>query len=202
MDLSCRMMHIDDVGSVPLDHQGNPDEVRARIRDLGSAAVLAFDGDRHVAQLGFRRFEPGLRSPLGLMDPLYWGDFSGVALPELPHATLNLFCYHVGQLREGPERDERYQGRGLGLKLLDVLLDWAGPAGFEAIVAKAVPPVRAVAVFMGGHPQTAYEARGFETRAHWIDRELRQAVAKRRLAADLDAASRVALCVKRAARLS
>jgi GNAT superfamily N-acetyltransferase len=197
MDVSCRMMRLEDVGSVPIDHLGSADEVRSRIRDLGSSAVLAFDAEQHVAQLGFRRYEPGLRSPLGLMDPLYWGDFSGVSVPELPDATLNLFCYHVGQLREGDERDARYQGQGIGLKLLDVLLDWADAVGFQAVVAKGVPPVRPVAVFMGGHPASTYEERGFETVTRWIDPELRQAIAERQLAADLDSAAEVALCVRR-----
>ncbi len=212
--LTYRAMRLADVGVVPIDHQGSPEEVRARIEELGSCALLALDRGQHVGQLGFRRYEAGLRSPHGLMDPLYWGDFAGVAVPELPDRSLNLFCYHVGQLAEGSERDVRYQGRGIGLRRLDELLDWAGRAGVEAVVAKAVPPYRPVAVFMGGHPPVAYEERGFEVVARWLDPELR--VALDRIAAgelapelqdvirglvddgvDLDSAAEVALCVRR-----
>lgn len=209
-----RAMRSGDLGRVPIDHQGSPEEVRARIEELGSCALLAFDRGRHVGQLGFRRYRAGLRSPHGLMDPLYWGDFSGVAVPELPDRSLNLFCYHVGQLDDGPGRDARYQGRGIGLRLLDELLDWAARAGFEAVVAKAVPPYRPVAVFMGGHPPAAYEERGFEVSARWRDAELREAldrIAAGELApelreaiqglvadgVDLDSAAEVALCVRR-----
>ena len=200
MDLRCRVMTAQDVGTAPIDHQGSADEVRARICDLGSSAVLAFDADQHVGQLQFRRFVRDLRSPKGLFDPLYWGDFADVSVPELPAATLNVFCYHVGQLKDGEERDARYQGRGIGLKLLDALLAWAQESGFEAVVAKAVPPVRPVAVFMGGQTASAYEDRGFETLSRWIDAELRQVIADRGLVeagVDLDPASEVALCVKR-----
>jgi GNAT superfamily N-acetyltransferase len=197
-ELSYRPMQLTDVGAVPIDHQGSPEEVRARIEELGSCALLVLDGAQHVGQLGFRRYRPGLRSPHGLMDPLYWGDFTGIAVPELPDRTLNLFCYHVGQLDDGPERDARYQGRGIGLRLLDELLAWAARAGFEAVVAKAVPAHRAVAVFMGGHPPAAYEERGFEVVTRWIDAELRDAVRERVAdGTDLDAAAEVALCVRR-----
>ena len=209
-----RLMTTADVGSVPIDHQGTTDEVLTRIDDLGSSAVLAFDADQHVGQLQFRRYAPGLRSPHGLLDPLYWGDFADAAVPALPEATLNVFCYHVGQLKDGEERDARYQGRGVGLKLLDAMLDWARSAGFEAVVAKAVPPYRPVAVFMGGQPTDAYEGRGFQVVSRWRDAELRELL-DRMLAGErsdeerdaiqalvdrgdeLDAAAEVALCVKR-----
>ncbi len=58
-----RMMTALDVGRVPIDHQGKPENVLARIADLGSSAALVFDGDQHVGQLQFRRYDPSLRSP-------------------------------------------------------------------------------------------------------------------------------------------
>ena len=210
--LSFRVMTAADVESVPLDHQGTADEVSARIDDLGSAAALVFDGSQHVGQLQFRRYEPGLRSPNGLHDPLYWGDFHAIAAPALADRTLNLFCYHVGQLATGDERDTRYQGRGIGAGLLDAVIDWADARRIEAIVAKAVPAVRAVAVFMGGQPAAVYAERGFEIVARWQDVDLLAhleqtmnddsplGVELRRLVESgegLDAASEVAICVRR-----
>ncbi len=168
-----RLMTTADVGRAPIDCQGTADEVRGRIADLGSSAMLVFDGDQHVGQLQFRRYDPELRSPRGIMDPLYWGDFHEAERPPLPARTINLFCYHVGQLASGEERDPRYHGRGIGVDLLRELVRWADDAGVEAIVAKAVPPFRPLAMFMGGHPASVYEEHGFTTVARWCDRDLR-----------------------------
>ena len=192
-------MTAEDVGRVPIGHQGEPDEVRRRIVDLGSSAILAFDGAQHVGQLQFRRYEPGVRSPRGLHDPLYWTDFGDHA-PRLPERTLAVFCYHVGQLDDTDARDTRYQGHGLGVRLLDALLDWARRQGLAAVVAKAVARERAVMAFMGAQPAAVYESRGFTVAANWVDAELRALVEERRLVPagqDLDEAARVACCVLR-----
>ena len=197
--ISFRPMTAADVGVVPISHQGEPDEVRQRIAQLGSSAMLTFDGTQHIGQLQFRRYEPDIRSPNGLWDPLYWADFAGHA-PTLPAHTLAVFCYHVGQLDDTDARDPRYQGRGLGLRLLDHFLDWAAQSGFAAVVAKAVPPHRPVMLFMGGQPVSVYQARGFETVTSWVDPELRSVVEDRGLAPDginLDDVARVSCCVRR-----
>jgi GNAT superfamily N-acetyltransferase len=197
--ISFRLLTAADVGVVPIAHQGDSDEVLQRIADLGSSAMLAFDGDQHVGQLQFRRYEPNVRSPKGLWDPLYWADFAGHA-PDLPARTLAVFCYHVGQLDDTDARDPRYQGRGLGLSLLDHFLDWALQAGFAAVVAKAVPPYLPVMIFMGGQPASVYQTRGFETVANWVDPELRAIVTDRELTpdgVDPDDAARVSCCVRR-----
>jgi GNAT superfamily N-acetyltransferase len=194
-----RPMTAADVGHVPIVHQGDRDEVLERIADLGSSAILAFDGDRHVGQLQFRRYRPGVRSPQGLWDPLYWGDFEGYA-PELPDDTLAVFCYHVGQVDDTEARDPRYQGRGLGTKLLDYFLDWIMRAGFEGVIAKAVPDLRPIMAFMGGQPARVYQARGFEIADSWIDPEVRAVVNERSLAPNSghpNDAARVACCVRR-----
>ena len=90
----------------------------------------------------------------------------------LPTETLNVFCYHVGQLEPGDERDSSYQGRGIGLALLDAFLDWARAAGFRGVVAKSTPADRAVMGFMGGQSAPAYEERGFALLASWVDVQL------------------------------
>ena len=127
--ITFRPMTSEDVGTIPIGHQGDEQEVRARIQTLGSSAILAFDAAQHVGQLQFRRYAADTRSPKGLWDPLYWGEF-GNAAPALPDRSLSIYCYHVGQLDDTDDRDARYQGRGIGLRLLDYFLDWAKQAGF------------------------------------------------------------------------
>ena len=168
-----RPMTMSDLGNVPIDCQGSEATVRSRIGDLGASAILAFDGEQHVGQLQFRRYDQALRSPDGIMDPSYWGDFGQASQPYLPGGTLNLFCYHVGQLEAGNARDPQYHGRGIGVALLKEFLRWADANGVEATVAKALPPFRPLAVLMGGHPASVYEDHGFEVAARWCDRDLR-----------------------------
>lgn len=196
---SFRMMTADDVGKVPIGCQGKADEVVARIRDLGSSAVLAFEGDKHVGQLQFRRYDSTTRSPQGVMDPLYWGDFGDQA-PDLPADTLSIFCYHVGQLDDSGDRDTQYQGRGIGIDLLRYLLDWAPGAGFRAVVAKATPAVRQVMIFMGGQPIPVYEEFGFDVISSWPDKDVTDAVLSTDAVPAKDwheSDSIVACCVKR-----
>jgi GNAT superfamily N-acetyltransferase len=196
--ITCRPMGLDDLGQVPIGHQGDTSEVAARIADLGSSAMLAFDGEQHVGQLQFRRHRAGIRSPDGLHDPLYWGDF-GAHEPNVPAGAIAIYCYHVGQLDDTDARDARYHGRGIGVQLLDALLEWSDHRRIPAIVAKAVPPYRPVMAFMGGQPRAAYEERDFVTTATWIDDELRAVVARDELAPEgvgLDDAARVSCCVR------
>ena len=61
--ITFRPMTSEDVGAVPIGHQGDEQEVRARIQDLGSSAILAFDATQHVGQLQFRRYAADTRSP-------------------------------------------------------------------------------------------------------------------------------------------
>ena len=194
-----RPMVAADIGAVPIGHQGEPQEVHQRILDIGSSAILAFDGAQHVGQLQFRRYVPGARSPQGLLHPLYWADFGARDL-DLPEQTLAVFCYHVGQLDDTDDRDPRYQGRGIGLRLLDGLFDWATRAGFAALVAKAVPAPRPIMAFMGGQTAKAYQERGFQQADSWVDAELKTLVVDKRLVpSDMspDEAARVSCMVRR-----
>jgi GNAT superfamily N-acetyltransferase len=197
-EISLRVMTGADIGLVPVACQGSEAELRARINALGSAAVLAFDGDQHVGQLQFRQYERTLRSPDGLWDPLYWGDFGDDA-PDLPPQTLSIFCYHVGQLDNSEDRDKRYQGRGLGLALLDFFLGWAKDAGYAAVAAKATPEERAVMAFMGGQPSRVYVDRGFGVVANWTDVQLLDVINEKELVpagADPDRSAGISCCVK------
>ena len=194
--ITYRAMVLSDIGSVPVGCMGELDELEARIAGLGSAAILAFDGDRHIGQLQFRRYVEGQRSPHSIWDPAYWMDFDGRA-PTLPEGTISVFCYHVGQLDDTDERDSRCFGRGIGAGLLDRLLAWAASTDIGAVVAKATPSLRPVMGFMGGQPVEVYEERGFQIVASWSDPDLAEAVVERGLAThdQLPAASTVSCCV-------
>lgn len=187
-----------DLSRLPIGCQGSVTEIEDRIRDLGTCAMLAFDGDQHIGQLQVRRYSAHCRSPNGLWDPLYWGDF-GESAPLLPDDALSLFCYHVGQLDDTERRDNRYQGRGIGARLLDEVLGWAAEREFDAVVAKAMPSERKVMAFMGGQPLSVYLERGFEVVSSWVDPQLRDVLrAKSLVPADAEAeeAARLRCCVK------
>ncbi len=193
-----RPMGQQDLEQVPLDCHGSSADLADRLESLGSAAILAFDGDQHVGQLQFRRHDPLLRSAAGVFSPDYWGDFGGRA-PPLPERTLAIYCYHVGQLAPGKDRDPRYLGRGLGAALLDHLIDWADANGFAAIVAKAMPAGPGVMQFMGGQPEPVYAARGFVRVDGWTDHDMHAALVDRDLVArdsDPDKVAAVGLCVR------
>jgi GNAT superfamily N-acetyltransferase len=201
-----------DIGHVPLQHQGTPAEVRARVAAYGSSAMLVFDGTMCVGQLQFRPYVPDTVSPNGLHDPLYWMDFNGSA-PALPAHTLALFCYHVGQLDDTDARDPRYFGRGIGIRLLEETIAWATKAGFTAIVAKGLTALRPVIEYMGGLPASVYGAHRFVEAVRYHDAALRAALeemlaghygaarqdALRTLVqtgASLDEAARITICVR------
>ena len=167
-----RLLERADVEDVPLSCQGSREQIVDRIAEIGSSAMLAFEGTRHVGQLQFRPYVSGTTSPDGINDPLYWMDFGGHA-PPLPERTLALFCYHVGQLEDGGARDSRYFGRGMGTGLLDATLAWARQSGFQAVVAKATPPTWPIPQFMGGMPLQVYASRGFEEAVSYHDAALR-----------------------------
>ena len=197
-DIQYRPMTINDVGKVPIDCQGEWEVVSDRITDIGSSAILAFDGSQHVGQLQFRKHSSSLKSPDGIWHPDYWGDFPEIQR-DLPANTLGIFCYHVGQLSAGEERDEKYFGEGIGQALLNKLLTWASEQGFDAIVAKHTPALRPVMSFMGGQSAEVYEKWGFEVVTSWIDEQLLEATKERgfaKAAHKVEDVASVGMCVK------
>lgn len=193
-----RPMNKEDIGRVPVGCQGSEMDLLRRFDDLDSCAILGFNGDQHVAQLQFRRFDSNIISPNGLWDPLYWGEFGEFA-PILPRNSLSVFCYHVGQLEDSDARDLRYQGRGIGLALLDYLLQWAGENEFAAIAAKFTPADRKIMSFMGGQPLESYLDRGFKLCSQWVDRQLAEVIQEKDLLSEgsnLSDAATVGCCVR------
>jgi len=172
IDFKYRLLTEEDIGQVPLQHQGSPEEVLERVKTCGSSAMLAFEGTSHVGQLQFRPYIPETKSPNSLLDPLYWMDFQGHA-PSLPDKTMALFCYHVGQLHDTDDRDPRYFGRGIGTQLLDHTISWATASGFDAVVAKGLTSHPPLIQFMGGMPEAVYRSRGFISAASYHDADLR-----------------------------
>lgn len=213
MPISYRPLAESDLAFVPLQCQGEPEEIRARLAAAGSSAMLAFEGDRCVAQLQFRPYQPDARSPRGIHHPLYWMDYPQ-EMPALPERTLSLFCYHVGQVEADPEqRDRRYHGRGIGTKLLRQTVAWAAANGFQAVAAKGLAPSWATIQYMGAMPCAVYEREGFVAIHDYVDADLRAvldeillgAYGARRLleltdeiehGADLDALARVQVYVR------
>jgi len=191
-------MKKEDIGHVPVSCQGSEIDLLRRFDDLDSCAILGFDGDQHVAQLQFRRFDSKIVSPNGLWDSLYWGEF-GESVPILPHNSLSVFCYHVGQLEDSDARDPRYQGRGIGLSLLDYLIQWARENEFAAIAAKFTPADRKIMSFMGGQPLESYLEREFKLCSQWFDRQLADVIQEKDLISketSLPDAATVGCCVR------
>ena len=170
-NLSFRLFTADDIENIPTSCQGSPEEILDRISKCGSSAMLVFEGSTHIGQLQFRSYVPNTVSPKGIHEPLYWMDFKGHA-PEFPDKTLAVFCFHVGQLDNTQDRDSRYFGKGIGLRLLKETLKWAADAGFEAMVAKGCSELRPVIEYMGGMPADVYRNEGFMVKAQYLDQEL------------------------------
>lgn len=195
---SFRLMGAQDIDKVPIMCQGERREILARIKSLGSSAVVVFEGKKHIAQLQFRAHVKGSYSPNGLWDPLYWGDFKNIET-ELPTNTLVIYCYHVGQIDDTENRNKEYQGLGIGRAMLEYLLDWAEEAGFSSIAVKATPESRPVMSFMGGQPVSVYESYGFKVIGSAIDEQLLNVVMEKGLASketNLNDIALVSLCVK------
>lgn len=173
MVICYRPLALADLDTVPLQCQGELEEIQERLAASGSSAMLAFDDGVCVGQLQFRPYLAGTRSPNGLHHPLYWMEYPA-RTPPVQEPALALFCYHVGQLAGDPERrDPRYLGRGIGQALLRETLAWAPEHGITAVVAKGLAPCWPLVQYMGGMPWPVYEEHGFSNLHRYHDAALR-----------------------------
>jgi GNAT superfamily N-acetyltransferase len=153
---------------------GGEEEMRRRIREQGTCAIIALDAGVPVAQLYLREYRAGFRSE-GLYDGAWWADLKGVEdRVEIPPGTVMLGCWHVGRLREsdGTEREApEYRGHGLGKRLLERAVEWLrSESPFRALAAKATDSEdRRYINFVGGLPLSTFESVGFRRLASFDD---------------------------------
>ena len=136
-------------------------------RTYGCCAILARDGDRIVGQL---RFYPkavwdmagagGLclqqDHPAGPADDLVDCDLP--ALAQMSDRTLVVHCLMTGS----PQQSENpYQRKGLGTRMVRVLIDWAKANGWARIEAHAFEDLPIIYEITGGAGHTFWEKLGF-----------------------------------------
>lgn len=107
-----------------------------------SCAILAWAGEKVIGSLRFypkwmlTKDQQGLCMhqdyPYGPGKPLLTMDFP--ALTELTDKTLRIHCMMAGPALK---KDNPYRRRGLGTRMVEVLVDWARDKGWEALEATA-----------------------------------------------------------------
>ena len=137
----------------------------------GACAIVARDGDRIVGQL---RFYPkaveamdgagGLclqqDYPSGPADD--FADRRFPALAEIADRTLAVHCLMTGspQQKENP-----YQRRGIGGRMVRALAEWAAARGWAGIEARAFEDIPIVYEITGSAGRTFWEKQGFSLAA-------------------------------------
>ena len=134
----------------------------------GSCAVIARDGDRIVGQLRFypravcamtgagRALCLQQEFPAGPADDLVENDFP--LLDGLADRTLFVHCMMTGS----PHRKENpYQHRGIGSRMVRTLMDWAGARGWRGVEAHAYADLPIVYAVTGQAGRAFWEKLGF-----------------------------------------
>ena len=134
----------------------------------GSCAVIARDGDRIVGQLRFypkavckmAAPEPALclqqTFPNGPADDFAENDFP--PLGQIADKTLFVHCMMTGSPEQ---KDNPYQRKGLGSRMVRTLIDWARPIGWAAIEAHAYADLPCVYAVTGQAGRAFWEKMGF-----------------------------------------
>ena len=143
-------------------------------RTYGSCAIIARDGDQIV---GLLRFYPksvcdmegagGLclqqDSPAGPVEDLADSDFPDPA--QIEDKTLVVHCLMTGS----PEQKENpYQRKGIGTRMVRALIEWAKVNGWERIEADSFEDLPIIYDVTGSAGHTFWEKLGF----HLVDRHL------------------------------
>ena len=152
--------------------------LRKLIQTYGTCAMLARDGDQVVGQLRFypqailSMEEAGMLClqqdfPAGCTERLVEKRFP--PLEEIEDKTLVVHCMMTGspQQRENP-----YQRKGIGTRLANALIAWAGERGWEQIEAGAFEDLPILYAFTGGAGKGFWERLGFRVVATRIEPEL------------------------------
>jgi hypothetical protein len=141
-------------------------------RTYGACAIIARDGDEIVGQL---RFYPkticDLEGAGGLClqqdqtaGPVdYFADSDFPATAEIEDKTLVVHCMMTGspQQKENP-----YQRKGIGTRMVRALIEWAKANGWERIEADSFEDIPIIYEITGSAGHTFWEKMGF----HLVDR--------------------------------
>lgn len=152
------------------------DRLRARnvalleklIQTYGSCAVIAMDGDRIVGQLRF--YPKTLRVPSahgtglcmqqvfpnGPADDMAARDFP--PLDQMSDKTLLVHCLMTGS---PSQKDNPYQRKGIGSRMVRTLTDWARKRGWTAIEANAYADLPSLYAVTGQAGKAFWEKLGF-----------------------------------------
>ena len=161
----------------PKPHPDVPwDRIRARNIPLlakltevyGSCAVIARDGTQIVGQLRFypkaicsmAASGPGLCMqqifPNGPADDFVENNFP--RLDQIADKTLVVHCMMTGSPQQ---KDNPYQRKGFGSRMVRTLIDWAQPTGWNAIEANAYADLPSLYAITGQAGRTFWEKLGF-----------------------------------------
>lgn len=133
----------------------------------GACAMVARDGERIVGQLRFYPKAVGDMPDAGMLclqqlhpsGPV--DGFSGAAFPApeaIADRTLVVNCLMTGspQQKENP-----YQRRGVGTRLVRALIEWAGQRGWRAIESMSFEDMPTLYAMTGSAGRTFWEKLGF-----------------------------------------
>ena len=136
-------------------------------RTYGSCAIIARDGDQIVGHL---RFHPKAVSdmkgagglclqqefPAGPAGYFACSDFP--ALTQIEDKTLAVHCLMTGSPKQ---KENPYQRRGIGTRMVKTLIEWARANAWEAVTADSFEDVPIIYETTGSAGHTFWEKLGF-----------------------------------------
>jgi len=141
--------------------------LQREVRELGSCAMLGWEGNGVVAKMYFTTAEMydafkargghhcvESRSMTAVIESLK--DEQVAELLKSPSRTLRILCFNVGHF------DSRYHGQGIAAAMIECLKQWARERGWRRILADSCPDITPTTV-VGVHllRRGAWERRGF-----------------------------------------
>jgi GNAT superfamily N-acetyltransferase len=137
-------------------------------KTYGSCAILARDGDQIVGHLRFYPKAvcdmegaggPCLQQdpPAGPVDDFAERDFPDPA--EIEDKTLVVHCMMTGSSQQ---KENPYQRKGIGTRMVRALIEWAKANGWERIEADAFEDIPIIYEITGSAGHTFWEKLGFQ----------------------------------------